>query len=199
MPDGRFWEKFCASPEYAEYASVNVAALDDPASNAHKNPMDHYSKRIIDAIAMRFDLAAHYPFGGPPFSPFIEWALASEDIHHSPIGLFVHDRFGLWVSFRGALEGRGIGRVGEGGAPSPNTRKMASPCNNCAAPCTTSCPVNAFSSGVYDVEACRQHLKSGEVDCRNGCLARRVCPAASIQRDEAQSRFHMRAFCDWDE
>ena len=44
-----------------------------------------------------------YPFGGPPLLPFQRWAARAEPISPSPLGLFIHPRFGLWHSYRGAL------------------------------------------------------------------------------------------------
>lgn len=164
-----FWENFTKSHEYVD---------------GKIDPLDRYSKRVINPIAEEYDLQASFPSDGPPYPAFISWALNSNEIHISPLGLLVHNGFGLFISFRGALIG---------GKPI-NTHTSISPCDGCAAPCKTACPVNAFVDGQYDVPKCKEYLNSGDVECWQGCIARKSCPAASIRRDTDQSQFHMNAF-----
>ena len=47
--------------------------------------------------------AAHFPFGGPPWLPFIRWAQRAGPVYPSPIGPLVHPDFGLWHAYRGAI------------------------------------------------------------------------------------------------
>jgi hypothetical protein len=59
------------------------------------------------------------------------------------------------------------------------------------------CPVDAFGSGHYDLEACVRHVSGIEGrDCRErGCQARRACPVApQMAYVPEQARFHMSAF-----
>ncbi len=167
-PQPLFWRHFEQSSEFSDR---------DP------HPLDRYSKHVINALGEEFGLDAVYPSDGPPFAPFIDWALKAEGVYLAPIGLLVHVEFGLWISFRGALK--------LAGAPK---RSSVDPCENCARPCLNACPVEAFSHGEYDVERCRGYLQSGSVDCWQGCLARRACPAAKIERSVEQNTFHMKAF-----
>jgi hypothetical protein len=168
------WEVFRASPEY-----------DDGAPD----PLDRWSMRLLPALAE--ELGARevvYPFGGPPYAPFIRWAFDSGETFSSPVGMLVHHRAGFWISFRGAL-------VFDAVDPTPSA---ASPCPACSAPCATACPVGALAPGKdYDVPACKAHVASPEgAACREGgCLVRRACPVSqAFGRDAAQSAFHMRAF-----
>ena len=89
------------------------------------------------------------------------------------------------MSFRGAIRLPRPARVASGPRP----------CDTCAAPCATACPVDAFADG-YDVAACKAHVASpAGADCRRGgCLARRACPVGQGRRLPAQSAFHMEAF-----
>lgn len=167
-PDNRFWPQFIAAHEYAD-------GLPDP--------LDRYSKRVLTPIARATGHEPVYPSDGPPFAPFIAWAKASGQVFPSPSGLLVHIEFGLWISFRGAFLG-GAPKL----APTPH------PCVGCAAPCLSSCPVGALSPTGYDFRASRAYLRSGDVPCWNGCLARRACIRNHIPRDPAQSRFHMISF-----
>ena len=168
-----FWAEFTAAPEY---------------SDGCEDPMNRWSERVIGDMANALDAKAFYPFGGPPYQPFIQWAQSCGQVHSSPVGLLVHDTSGMWVSFRGAL---GFGERIERPEPGP------SPCETCAdKPCLTACPVSAFASGEYDVAACKADLDRAENDCMTkGCAVRRACPISqSYGRLEEQSAFHMRAF-----
>ncbi|WP_377511175.1 ferredoxin [Octadecabacter sp. R77987] len=171
-PDSGFWPVFTASPEYRD----GVA-----------DPLDRWSARVIGALATGLDAHAVFPFGGPPFQPFIGWAQRTGRAWQSPVGLLVHDTAGLMVSYRGAL-------VFERHIALPATGK--NPCDGCAAPCRKACPVGALGPAGYDVSACKSHITTTGVDCmNNGCAVRRACPVSqTYARDPAQSAFHMRAF-----
>lgn len=169
-----FWPAFQGSPE---------------SRDGLPDPMDRWSRRVIDLWAAEIGATAVYPFGGPPFAPFFRWAERTGRIKASPIRLLVHDVAGLMVSFRGALA------FGEHIAlPAP----PAAPCPTCTAkPCLTACPVAAFDGTSYDVEACKDYLATPDgSDCtEQGCKARRACPvSAAYPRLAAQSAFHMKAF-----
>ena len=171
-PDSGFWPVFTASPEYRD----GVA-----------DPLDRWSARVIGALATGLDAHAVFPFGGPPFQPFIGWAQRTGRAWQSPVGLLVHDTAGLMVSYRGALVfARHIALPATGN----------NPCDGCAAPCRKACPVGALGPAGYDVPACKSHITTSGVDCmNNGCAVRRACPVSqTYARDPAQSAFHMRAF-----
>ena len=153
------------------------------------DPLDRWSERVITGLAASLGAQPFFPFSGPPYQPFYQWALRSGRCHASPINLLVHDTAGLFVSFRGAL---GFSEVLE--LP-PTT---ASPCETCVSqPCTNACPVDAFSQGVYDVPACVAEISMLEThDCQTlGCGARRACPVSqNYGRVAAQSAYHMQVF-----
>lgn len=153
------------------------------------DPLDRWSARILNGVARDLGARALFPFGGPPWHPFIGWALATGRAWISPVELLVHDTAGLFVSYRGAL-----GFSQQFDLPATG----AKPCDACAVqPCRTACPVAALTPGGYDVPACRSFLKRPEGrDCMDyGCAVRRACPvSATAQRVAAQSAFHMQAF-----
>jgi hypothetical protein len=72
---GDQWPVFAASPEFHDGLS---------------DPLNRWSKRLIDGIANEFEGAAFYPFGGPPWLDFQAWALRAEPVHRSPLGLLIH-------------------------------------------------------------------------------------------------------------
>ena len=173
---GEQWPAFAGSPE---------------ANDGVAHPLDRWSKRVVDDLAVRAGAAALYPFGGPPYLPFQRWAKRAEPVFPSPLGLFIHADHGLWHSYRGALA------LAER-LDLPAIEPRLHPCETCIAkPCLTTCPVSAFQPGAYDVDACVTHVKStrGE-SCRlDGCLARRACPVGrSLHYGQDQASFYMRAF-----
>lgn len=168
-----FWPHFTASPEYTDGAP---------------DPMNRWSTRVLTAMAQETGATPIFPFGGPPWHPFISWAMKSGSIHASPVSLLVHNDQGLMVSFRGALA------IPEKIAL---TAPRLTPCLLCAAPCEDACPVNALSEDGYDVAACHAFLdKPDGQDCMtNGCKARRACPVSQeFDRNPEQSAFHMAHF-----
>ncbi|PVA10175.1 ferredoxin [Pelagivirga sediminicola] len=154
------------------------------------DPIDRWSRRVIGDLAGQLGAEALFPFGGPPYLPFLRWAMESGRAWQSPAGMLVHDVAGLMVSYRGALrfaQQIDLPRAGQ------------SPCVTCAdKPCLTACPVDALSAARgYDVAACHRFLDTppGQDCMTQGCKARRACPVSqSFARDPEQSAFHMRYF-----
>jgi len=161
------------------------------ARDGADHPLDRWSRRVIDALARDLGATAHFPFGGPPFWPFQQWARRAEPVHPSPVGLLIHPTYGLWHSYRGALGFKQALDLPEGAA-------AASPCDSCRERwCLNACPVGAFSSAGYDVAACAGHLKRpAGADCMElGCRARRACPVgAEHAYGPEQAGFTMQAF-----
>ncbi len=150
------------------------------------DPLDAWSSWAITALGYVTGAVPVFPFGGPPFHPFISWALRSGEAWQSPVGLLVHKEAGLLVSYRGALV---FDRVIDLPAPAAN------PCVTCdEQPCLAACPVNALSAENYDVPACKSHINTDST-CQSGCRVRMACPVSqSYPRDPEQTAFHMKAF-----
>ena len=148
------------------------------------DPIDRWSRRVIGGMACDLGAKALFPFGGAPYHPFYAWALRTGRVWDSPIKLLVHAEQGLMVSFRGALAPRD--RID---LPPPQAR----PCDNCPAPCLTTCP--ALTASGYDVQACHTMLDQGK-DCMNlGCASRRACPLSlGYARLAEHSAYHMAQF-----
>ncbi len=169
-----FWPHFRQSPE---------------ASDGAPDPLDRWSRRVIGALAAAVGAAPLFPFGGPPWHPFPDWALASGRAWRAPVGLLVHEAAGLWISYRGAL-------ALPPGALTADGPRPGAPCPTCARPCETACPVDAFAGGRYDVPRCKAFLDTeAGADCRTGgCRVRRACPVGRDRRLPEQAAFHMEAF-----
>ena len=171
-----FWPVFRAAPE---------------ASDGLPDPIDRWSERVVGEFAQEFGAVAHFPFGGPPYSPFIDWAKRSGRAFSSPTGMLVHDSVGLMISYRGALHVPDLLDI-------PPTI-ATSPCDSCDdQPCVTACPVGALgASAPYDLVACHAYLDvaAGRECMSAGCHVRRACPvSAGAARTHDQSAHHMKAF-----
>jgi epoxyqueuosine reductase len=167
-----WWDHVTASPEWRDGAS---------------DPLDRWSRRVLDRIAAEFGGRAVLPSDGPPYAPFYDWALRTGRSFVSPVRLLVHAESGLWASFRGAL----VVPFGVTLPPAPD------PCKTCAQrPCLTACPVGALTAQGYDLAACHGALEGPAASCMTqGCAARKACPLSIRHaRLAEQSAYHMGQF-----
>lgn len=121
----------------------------DEAQDGRPDPLDRWSRRLIEGLAHGWRARALFPFDGPPFWPFQRWAVRAEPVHLSPLGLLIHPRYGLWHSYRGALAFdrllEGLPEEGPAGSAAAAGASEPSPCVTCEArPCLSACPVAAF-------------------------------------------------------
>jgi hypothetical protein len=185
-----YWPQFSQSPEFAD---------------GETHPLDRWSRRVAEDISQRLSVQAVYPFDGPPYFPFQQWAKRAEGLEQSPIGVMMHPEFGLWHSYRFALLGRfvlpGAGLEDEktvGTNQSADQVSAASPCLNCVSkPCLHTCPVAAVDAMGYAVDQCADYLQqTPQADChQQGCQARNACPVApQLRYVAAQGHFHLHAF-----
>ncbi len=152
------------------------------------DPVDRWSRRVIGQVACDIGAKALFPFGGPPWHPFHHWALKTGRAWDSPVRLLVHADEGLMVSFRGALALKDLVDL-----PAPAAR----PCDGCAKPCLTACPVGALTGQGYDLPRCHFFLDTASgLDCMDrGCAVRRACPLSqTYARMPDHSAYHMRQF-----
>lgn len=158
------------------------------------HPIDRWCRQVIERIAGDLGATVIFPFDGPPYRPFQQWAMRAEPVWPSPLGMFIHPRYGLWHAYRGAL-------VFTQPVDLPEQEAVSAPCDGCAdRPCLGTCPVGAFRDGPatnYDVDACARHLATDAgADCMAlGCRARRACPVGTeYVYIPQQAAFHMDAF-----
>ncbi len=171
-----YWSVFCRSPEFLD---------------GEGHPLDRWSRRVAESIATELPVNPVYPFEGPPYYPFQQWAQRAEALEQSPIGVMIHPEYGLWHSYRFALLGADF--------ETEQTLSLAeSPCISCdAKPCLHSCPVDAFDGTGYDVDRCANYLQqTPQAECHStGCIARYACPVAcDLSYTAEQGRFHLQAF-----
>lgn len=154
------------------------------------NPLDSWSRNVIEEIARRFGARAVSP-SDKPYLPFQRWAMRAEGLKPSPLGILMHPRYGLWHAYRGALLFDAEISIQE----PPETIHL---CDLCIGkPCLKSCPVEAYSGAGFAYEACLGHVRSqAGAACRmSGCLDRNACPHGKAYRYRADAQaFHMAAF-----
>jgi len=169
------WRAFAASPEY----------------QTAPDPLDRWSQRVLGELAAELGATALFPFGGPPYRPFVAWAKRAAPVRESPLGMLIPPEYGLWHAYRGAL-------AFAERLDLPPRDDRPRPCDTCAdKPCLSACPVDAFGSDGYDVPVCVAHISRPEgADCMElGCRARRACPVGTeFIYEPAHAAFHMAAF-----
>ena len=173
-----YWAHVQTQQEWAELLATGAP-----------DPVDRWSRRVIGRLACDLGAKALFPFGGPPWHPFHQWALRTGRVHDSPVRLLVHVAQGLMVSFRGALA---LKQTLDLPAPGP------SPCDTCVGkPCLSVCPPRALTGQGYELPACHRFLDTAAgSDCMTaGCLVRRACPVSQgYDRMPEQSAYHMQQF-----
>lgn len=171
-PGAGFWPHLTAQAEW---------------DDGQPHPIDRWSRRVIGGVACDLGGKALFPFTGPPYHPFFQWALRSGRVWQSPVRLLVHADQGLWISFRGALA---LKQAVDLPPPAPR------PCDTCVGqPCLTACPVGALGAQGYDVPACHAYLDTGPACLSQGCAVRAACPVSQqYDRMPEQSAHHMGCF-----
>lgn len=156
------------------------------------HPLDRWSERVGQTIAIKLNGRLLLPFGSAPHHPFLRWASRIEDVQPSRFGMLIHPVHGLWHAYRFAIA-----------LPDPfeslsSVERRDSICDRCEAqPCLKTCPVDAFDGVRYDVETCFNYLQGNpESVCNSlGCQARDACPEGKQSHyDVEQKLFHMNQF-----
>jgi len=173
------WERFSNSSEF---------------SDGTADPLNRWSERIGKQTAAELSGLALFPFGGPPYQPFIRWAKKSESLQSSKLGMLIHPRYGLWHAYRFAVALPEMEPV----FPPVVKATETDICLRCVEQlCLKTCPVSAFTGSGYDVETCYGFLKRNPASrCRTTtCQARQACPEGKgFNYQQQHARFHMDAF-----
>ncbi len=117
-------------------------------ADGRPDPLDRWSRRVIGDWAERLGATPLFPFDGPRWLPFIDWAKRTGRAWASPATFLVHGEAGLFLSLRGAL-------ALPWAIDLPPV--MVRPCDGCETrACLSACPVAAPGPGGYDVAACHE-------------------------------------------
>lgn len=163
--------------------------LDPRPSDPADHTIDLWAREVLEPLAEECGAAVVFPFDGPPYQPFVSWAFQTGRCFKSPLGMAIHDTYGLWFALRGAfLFNQELDL---------EMMQAASPCDSCEdKPCLAACPVDAFNGEAYDFATCRSHVAARPNGCSDaGCLARRACPVGrEMTYEPAHAAYHMRSF-----
>lgn len=174
------WPNFSQSAEYLD---------------GDLDPLNRWSERIGELLAEQWGGIALFPFGGPPYQPFVKWAKKSEQLQSSKLGMLMHPEYGLWHAYRFAIALPDALNI----APE-NLVSNRHACDRCTAkPCLSGCPVDAFDGKNYDVKKCFTYLDHHpQAQCHQvGCQARAACPEGQAYRYQADhAAFHMEKLVD---
>ena len=155
-----------------------------------ENPLDTWSREVIDDVAEETGTLAAYP-SDKPYLPFQQWAMRAEGLKPSPLGILMHPEYGLWHAYRGAL-------LFDIELPIQPPETVNHLCDACIGkPCLKGCPVNAYSEAGFAYQECLAHVRGtyGEVCRTGGCRDRNACPYGTAYRYPAGVQaFHMAAF-----
>lgn len=169
-------------PHFARWRASGPAGLADP--------LDTWCREVIGRIASEFGARAVSP-SDRPYLPFQQWAMRTERLRPSPLGILMHPRYGLWHAYRGAL-------LFDTALSFPEAEKPIHLCDGCVGkPCLKACPVDAYSTSGFAYERCIAHVRGERGGaCRaRGCLDRNACPYGAAFRYPADVQaFHMAAF-----
>lgn len=161
------------------------------------NPLDTWSREIIDTVAKDVGAQTVYP-SDKPHLPFQQWAMRAERLKPSPLGILMHPEFGVWHAYRGALLLPAGALADEVHALNQAARDPIHLCDLCVGkPCMKACPVNAHSGTGFAYQDCLDHVRGPDGEpCRTGgCLDRNACPYGIEYRYPPEMQaFIMRAF-----
>ncbi|NIR29439.1 MAG: hypothetical protein GWN84_09045 [Gammaproteobacteria bacterium] len=168
-----------------------AAFRSSPEADSAAHPLDRWCERVTSGLAVRLEAHALFPFHGPPYLPFLRWALRAETVWPSPLGMLIHPDYGLWHAYRGALAFAQRLEL-------PSRPSRDNPCDSCRErPCLSACPVDAFTGQGYDVAPCVDWIANerGAACLHGSCRARVACPVGPEYRyHQEQAQFHMQAF-----
>jgi hypothetical protein len=140
-----------------------------PEARLPADPLDAYTRRVVEDIAPHLDARALFAFErrGGAFADFIALGRAAGLGAASRLGLLLHPVYGPWLSLRALLLTP---------LTLPETPPLAGfdPCSACAAPCAAACPGDALRPAGFDVARCAATRRL-RPDCRVRCDARRAC------------------------
>ncbi len=166
-----FWRTFKQTPTTADPDELRQA----------DGSIDAYSTMVVPRLAQIVaaqgaGCEVFYPFGEPGRS--VSFRRLAEHcgfgVAGTVLGTVIHPEFGPWVSLRGAL-------VMDIELPGAESLAGYDPCEGCARPCVTACPIGTYESGTWDFASCVRY-RLFEDGCPTGCLSRLTCVVGRDQR-----------------
>lgn len=197
LPDGQpcavLWMVGVVGSEFWPFFKASTFYQD-----GRPHPLDRWSEALGQEFARLWGGLALFPFSGPPYHPFQQWAARAEPLQPSPLMLRLHPQHGLWHAYRFALALPAVDPDDLAALARPQPVANPQLCLSCdGQPCLSACPVQAFTGSGYRVEACAAHLHTpaGQDCMQSFCQARLACPVGQADSYLPEhAAFHMRAF-----
>jgi hypothetical protein len=147
------------------------------------DPVDHFSgvmaRRFIDEFLDSPPVLMLHPVG---YTIPLQQLGALAGWHHpSPLGLGIHETYGLWFAYRAAF-------LTTLALPVIKNPISISPCDTCRdKPCISTCPAQAVQGvGQFKMTACIDFRLQEQSTCQDRCLSRLACPVAPEHRYEPE-------------
>jgi hypothetical protein len=162
-----------------------------PGWEGQPDPLDAYTRRIVEEVAAPFVGALAgpfrflYPFRFPedPIS-FMRLADCAGLGRPSLVGVLVHPTYGPWIALRAAIlvaESFTLPRATDGFDPCPTCTERA---------CIAACPANAVTARGWDIPACAESRARPDDPCATRCHARFECVIGRAHRYPADALAH---------
>jgi hypothetical protein len=185
------WRAAAELPEARSAVLVGAAgrALFDAFSRApefelDRDPLDHYTRRIVESAAEPLAGRALFAFErrGERYADFVALGRAAGLGAASRLGLLLHPEYGPWTSLRALL-------LLPLALPETPPLDGFDPCRGCPAPCSEACPGAAIAPDGFDIGRCAgtRRRVSG---CALKCDARRSCVLGGGHRYEDLAEAH---------
>jgi len=144
------------------------------------HPINHFTSKIIDAFIKTYlnatEIISLFPkkphhFPVQLLGQWVGWN------HPSPLGIGIHNKFGLWNAYRSAF-------MTALDLPETPKEKTISPCSTCIdKPCIKICPAGALTEVKqtiknFDIVKCSQYRLNKDSNCQIRCLSRMACPVS---------------------
>jgi hypothetical protein len=155
-----------------------------PEAGLDRDPLDHYTRRIVEAAVEPLAGRALFAFErrGERHADFVALGRAAGLGAPSRLGLLIHPEYGPWMSLRALL------LLPLALAETPALDDFE-PCRGCPAPCSEACPGAAVGAEGFDIGRCAG-TRRRVPGCALKCAARRSCVLGTGQRYEDFAEAH---------
>lgn len=158
-----------------------------PESGLARDPLDHYTRRVVESAAAPLAGRALFAFErrGERYADFVALGREAGLGARSRLGLLLHPECGPWMSLRAIL-------LLPLALPATPALDDFEPCRGCPAPCSEACPGAALSAEGFDVGRCAA-TRRRVPGCALKCDARRSCVLGRGDRyEDIAEAHHMR-------
>jgi hypothetical protein len=162
------------------FAALGLA----PEAGLAHDPLDHYTRRVVEAAVEPLAGRALFAFErrGERYADFVALGRAAGLGAPSRLGLLLHPEYGPWMSLRALI-------LLPLALPETPPCDDFEPCSGCPAPCSEACPGAALTAAGFEIDRCAA-TRRRVPGCALKCDARRSCVLGSEHRYEDSAEAH---------